>query len=117
MDPVEIYDWLIAAENVDLYYRPAYVFRFIRLDAQGQVLDTRLEQIDAVNGNWAPADIELLKPNVPWDKVLSLTADASAVVLMELGGPWLRVAAGLMKVGKDHIPGIVQDMKPNPVSD
>ncbi len=113
IDPVEIYDWLVAADSVDLYFRPAYVFRFARRDAQDQVLDARLEQLDAVTGAWAGVDIEAVKStNVPWDKVLSLTVDASAVVLTELGGPWLRVAAGLYKVGKDHFPGIVQDMKP-----
>jgi hypothetical protein len=30
---------------------------------------------------------------------------------MELSGPWLKVAAGLLDVSAKHVPGIIDDMK------
>jgi hypothetical protein len=110
--PIRIHDWFLAVDTVDLYFRPAYVFQFERRDKDGKLISMKLEELDAVNGKWTTlSTIDVRRSSVPWDKVLLLTMDATAVVLKELGGPWTRTAAGLFEVGTKHVPGIVEDMK------
>lgn len=113
IDPITIYDWSLAVEVADLYFRPLYVFEFERLDKEKVVVETKLEQLDAINGSWSTISTrEVTQPGrVPWDKIMHLTIDASIVVLQELGGPWVKVTTGLIGVTVDHVPGIVDDMK------
>ncbi len=112
IDPVSIHDWSITVDFVDLYFHPYYVFEFQREDQDGNVVETRLEQLDALNGTWGIISAQDVKQStVPWNKIFHLTIDATAVVLQELGGPWLNVASGLIGVGSQHIPGIMGEMK------
>jgi hypothetical protein len=113
IEPVAIHEWELAVEVADLYYRPAYVFEFEKLDKERNVTESKLEQLDAISGEWMTiSSREIVQPGgVPWDKIMHLTIDASVVVLQELGGPWVRISAGLVGVGSEYIPGIVQDVR------
>jgi len=111
IDPVAIHDWLLTVETVDLYLRPLYVFQFERIK-DGDVVQRKVEQLDALQPCWTTLPTtEVPTRHVPWDKILLLSIDASAVVLQELGGPWLRVTSGLLEVGQEHIPDLVEGMK------
>ena len=112
IEPVAIHDWLLTIDAVDLYLRPVFVFQFERADKEDAIAERKFEQLDALTGDWtALATTEVLSSNIPWEKILVLTMDASAVVFQELSGPWLKVTAGLLKVGSEHLPGIMDDIK------
>lgn len=112
IEPVAIRDWLLTVDTVDLYFRPQYVFQFERLDKMGKVSETKVERLDGLTGKWSMVETRQVRQStVPWDKILILTVDASAVVIQELGGPWLKVAGGLLQVGTKHVPGIIEEMK------
>jgi len=113
IDPIRIHDWSLSVDTADLYYRPFYIFELEQVDNDGNILEIRYEQLDAIRGDWrtiTSSEIERVG-RVPWDKIMMLTIDASLVVLQELGGPWVRVASGLTQVGIDNVPGIVEDMQ------
>jgi hypothetical protein len=112
IEPVAIHDWSLTVEIADLYFRPMYVFQFEKLDEEGNVQETKLQQFDPIKNEWGTISArEVRRSSVPWDKIMLLTVDASAVVLQELGGPWLKVTSGLLKVGAKHIPDIVEESR------
>lgn len=113
IEPIKIHDWSLAVEVADLYFRPVYIFEFERLDKEKNLIENKLEQLDAITGEWVNiSSREVIQPGrIPWDKIMHLTIDASVVVLQELGGPWVRVTAGLVEVSVDQIPDIVDDLK------
>ncbi|MBC8447310.1 MAG: hypothetical protein H8D78_06130 [Chloroflexi bacterium] len=112
IEPVKIHDWSLTVDTADLYFRPLYVFEFERASKEGDISETKLEQLDALSRDWSTlSSREVKQSSVPWNKILLLTMDATAVVLQELGGPWLRAAGGLLEVGTEHIPDIVEEMR------
>ncbi|MEA3397329.1 MAG: hypothetical protein U9R05_07695 [Chloroflexota bacterium] len=112
IEPVAIHDWLLTIDAVDLYLRPVFVFQFERAGKEAAVAERKFEQLDALTGDWTALETtEVLSSNIPWEKILVLTMDASAVVFQELSGPWLKVTAGLLKVGSEQLPGIMADIR------
>lgn len=114
MAPIEaatIFEWSLEVVNVDLYFRPLYVFQFERLDEDGNSIERRLEELDALNKDrWVTLQTtEFQMSTIPWGKILRLSTDIGAIVLgdMPILGTTLRVATAIA----DQAPGIIGDIK------
>lgn len=114
MAPIEaatIFEWSLEVVNVDLYFRPLYVFQFERLDEDGNTIERRLEELDALNKDrWVSLQTtEFQMSTIPWGKILKLSTDIGAIVLGDVPilGTSLRVATTIA----EQAPGIVGDIK------
>lgn len=112
--PIEaatIYDWSLAALKIDLYFRPIFVFEFVRQDNEGNPVDRKREELDALQkDHWETLETtEFQIPTVPWVKILKLSADIGSIVLKDVPvvGTTMKVASAVASQG----PGIVEDMK------
>lgn len=112
--PIEaatIYEWSLKVLNVDLYFRPIFVFEFVRQDDEGNPVERKLEELDALQKDrWVNLETtEFQMPTIPWAKILKLSADIGAIVLKDVPvvGTTMEVASAVASQG----PGIVEDMK------
>lgn len=112
--PIEaatIYEWSLEVFTIDLYFRPIFVFEFIHLDKDGNPVERKLEELDALKKDrWVNLETtEFQMPTVPWMKILKLSADIGAIVLKDIPiiGTTMKVASAVASQGPD----IVNDMK------
>lgn len=112
--PIEaatIYEWSLVVQKVDLYFRPIFVFEFVRQDKEGNPVERKLEELDALQKDrWVNLETtEFQMPTVPWVKILKLSADIGSIVLKDVPvvGTTMKVASAVASQG----PGIVDDMK------
>ena len=113
MAPIEaatIYNWALEVVNVDLYFRPLYVFQFEKLDQAGNAIERKLEELDALyKDRWVTLQTtEFQMSTIPWAKILRLSADIGAIMLQDVPvlGTSLKIASTLA----DQAPGIIDDM-------
>ena len=119
MAPIEaatIYNWALEVVNVDLYFRPLYVFQFEKLDQAGNAIERKLEELDALyKDRWVTLQTtEFQMSTIPWAKILRLSADIGAIMLQDVPvlGTSLKIASTLA----DQAPGIVPDPRIVPMS-
>lgn len=114
MVPIEaatIFEWFLEVTNVDLYFRPLYVFEFKQLDVKGDPIERKREELDALNRDrWVTLETtEYQMPSVPWAKILRLSADIGAIMLRDVPilGTGMRIAGTIADQGPD----IINDLK------
>lgn len=111
IEAATIFDWQLEVSTVDLYFRPIFVFEFIRLDRDGNAVERKLEELDALKrGHWVNLQTtEFQMPNVPWFKILKLSADIGSIVLGDIPivGTTMKVVSAVAAQG----PGIAESMK------
>ena len=114
MVPIEaalIYDWLLDVSIIDLYFRPLYVFQFSRMDKEGNTIEVKLEELDAIKKDrWINLQTtEYQMSTIPWVKILKLSADIGAIVLNDIPivGTTMKVVSAVATQGPD----IYEDMK------
>lgn len=107
VDGPTITDAKLNLERLDLYFRPIFVFEFERFDKNGNRTDRRIEELDAlVRNRWTPLSrTEFQMPQVPWSKILRLSADIGAILLQDYSGfgPALRITGTLIEHGPDIV--------------
>jgi hypothetical protein len=117
ISPDAIHSLHFEVKNADLYFRPTYVFEFSKLDKEGKVVETKLEELDATKEAWRTISEGALSMTslsaIPWRKVFHLSKDVAFVILDEFGGRWWRLATDLKEVGDRHLPDIADHMKGN----
>jgi hypothetical protein len=113
MVPIEaakIFDWWLEVQSIDLYFRPLYVFEFVRSDKEGNPVDRKLEELDGLKrGQWDNLETtEFQMSTIPWMKILKLSADIGAIVLEDIPivGTTMKVASAVAS----QAPGILDDM-------
>jgi hypothetical protein len=111
MEIKEIYDWSLSVDIIDLYFRPIYVFQFTKMDKDGNPIERKLEELDALKSDhWENLEsTEFQMPSVPWVKILKLSADIGSIVLKDtpIIGTTMEVISAVAKQG----PEIAEDMK------
>lgn len=111
IDAPTIHEAWLKVENVDLYFRPLFVFQFDRVDEQGNTIDRKWEELDALNrDNWTTlATTEFQIPRVPWIKILKLSADIGTILLQDIpiAGTAFKVTSHVLDQGPD----IINDMR------
>lgn len=111
IEAATIYDWKLEVMAVDLYFRPIFVFEFIRLDRDGNPVERKLEELDALKrGHWVNLQTtEFQMSNIPWVKILKLSADIGSIVLGDIPivGTTMKVVSAVATQG----PGIADSMK------
>ncbi len=114
MVPIEaalIYDWMLEVSIIDLYFRPLFVFEFLRLDKEGNPIARKLEELDALKKDrWVNLETtEFQMSTIPWAKILKLSADIGAIVLKDIPivGTTMKVVSAVATQGPD----IIEDMK------
>lgn len=112
--PIEaatIYEWALEVFTIDLYFRPIFVFEFIHLDKDGNPVERKLEELDALKKDrWVNLETtEFQMSTIPWMRILKLSADIGAIVLKDIPiiGTTMKVASAVASQGPD----IVSDMK------
>jgi hypothetical protein len=107
IDAPMIHEAWLKVENVDLYYRPLFVFQFEKLDDRGNTIERKLEELDALNkDNWTTlATTEFQMSRVPWTKILRLSADIGTILLQDMSivGTALRVTNTVIDQGPDIV--------------
>ena len=113
MIPIEaasIFDWLLDVSIVDLYFRPLYVFQFSRMDKEGNTIEVKLDELDAIKKDrWVNLQTtEYQMSTIPWIKILKLSADIGAIVLNDIPivGTTMKVISAVAAQG----PEIYEDM-------
>jgi hypothetical protein len=102
--PRVIHESTLKVEQADLYYHPTYVFEFRRPDGSGRSFVSKLEQIDALTGDWFDVPSrEVKQPDIPWDKILLLALDTSSEILLTFGPPGLKIPAIFVKSGLKYL--------------
>lgn len=90
----------MVAEN-----RPIHVIEFERFDRHGNRIDRKVEELDALSRKrWTTLErMESQIPQVPWVKVLKLSADVGAILLQNYSGigPALQITSKLLDQGPD----------------
>ncbi len=114
MVPVEaarIYDWLLEVDILDLFFRPIYVFEFIRMDKEGKPVERKLEELDALKKDrWVTLEsTDFQMPTVPWMKILKLSTDIGVLVLKEV--PVVGTTMEVLTVVAKQGPEIVSEIK------
>jgi hypothetical protein len=106
-----IYDWQLEVATVDLYFRPIFVFEFIRLDRNGNPAESKLEELDALKrGHWVNLQTtEFQMSNIPWVKILKLSADIGSIVLADV--PIVGTSMKIISAVADQGPGIIDGRK------
>jgi hypothetical protein len=111
IEAATIYEWLLEVMAVDLYFRPIFVFEFVRLDKEGNPVERKIEELNALKrGHWVNLQTtEFQMSNIPWVKILKLSADIGSIVLGDIPivGTTMKVVSAVATQG----PGIVDDMK------
>ncbi|HEY89974.1 MAG TPA: hypothetical protein G4N98_09650 [Thermoflexia bacterium] len=112
--PIEvatIYKWSLEVLKIDLYFRPIFVFEFIRQDREENPVERKLEELDALKKDrWVNLETtEFQMSTIPWAKILKLSADIGAIVLKDIPvvGTTMKVASAVASQGPD----IIEDMK------
>ena len=99
----------------DLYYRPTYLFRFIKIGKNEKSEENKLEELNAITGEWDTVSAVDLSESavIPWDKVMRLTLNIAAIVLTEFGPlkPFIRTAKSITSEVSQQLPGIIDDIK------
>lgn len=108
--PIEaatIYNWSLEVFTIDLYFRPIFVFEFIHLDKDGNPVERKLEELDALKKDrWVNLQTtEWQMPSIPWIKILRLSADIGAIVLRDIPivGTTMQVASAIASQGPDIV--------------
>jgi hypothetical protein len=112
--PIEtgkIYNWELIVPYIDLYFRPLYVFQFERLDSDGNPIERKLEELDALHKNrWVNLETtEYQISSIPWAKILKLSADIGSIILRDV--PILGTTMQIASKVADQAPEIVDEMK------
>jgi hypothetical protein len=114
MVPIEaanIYEWMLEVMAIDLYFRPIFVFEFLRLDREGNPVERKIEELDALKrGHWVNLQTtEFQMSTIPWVKILKLSADIGSIVLGDIPivGTTMKVVSAVATQG----PGIADAMK------
>lgn len=89
MVPIEaatIFQWGLEVTNIDLYFRPLYIFEFVRLDQDGNPIERKLEELDALHKDqWVNLQAtEFEMSTIPWLKILKLSADIGVIMLRDV---------------------------------
>lgn len=113
MVPIEaatIYEWGLEVTNIDLYFRPLYVFEFVRLDQEGNPIERKLEELDALHKDkWVNLQAtEFQMSTIPWMKILKLSADIGAIMLRDV--PIIGTSMKIASTVADQAPGIIDNM-------
>lgn len=107
IDAPMIHEAWLKVENIDLYYRPLFVFQFEKMDEQGNAIELKLEELDGLNKDtWTTlATTEFQMPRVPWTKILQLSADIGTILLqdMPIAGTAFKVTSTILDQGPDII--------------
>lgn len=113
--PIEaatIYEWLLEVRTIDLYFRPIFVFEFIHLDKDGNPVERKLEELDALKKDkWENLETtEFQMSTIPWVKILKLSADIGAIVLKDIPivGTTMKVASAVDSPEPDTVDDIKQ---------
>lgn len=113
MVPIEaatIFDWQLEVQTIDLYFRPIFVFEFIRMDRDGNPIERKLEELNALKKNhWVNLETtEFQMSNIPWVKILKLSADIGSIVLQDVPivGTTMKVISAVATQGPDIIDNI-----------
>jgi hypothetical protein len=113
MVPIEaatIFEWGLNVELIDLYFRPIFVFEFIRMDKEGNPIERKLEELDALKrGYWVNLQTtEFQMSNIPWVKILKLSADIGSIVLGDIPivGTTMKVISAVASQGPDIVDGM-----------
>lgn len=108
--PIEaatIYNWSLEVFTIDLYFRPIFVFEFMHLDKDGNPVERKLEELDALKKDrWVNLQTtEWQMPSIPWIKILKLSADIGSIVLRDIPivGTTMQVASAIASQGPDII--------------
>jgi hypothetical protein len=111
IEAATIYDWALEVMTIDLYFRPLYVFQFERRDESGSTNGLKLEELDGLNKDrWVTLQAtEFQMPDIPWVKILKLSADIGAIVLRD--APVLGTSLKIATTIADQGPGIISDIK------
>lgn len=105
MDGPSVNQARLRLERIDLYFRPIYVIEFERFDRNGNRIDRKIEELDALSHKrWTTlerTDFQLAQ--IPWVKILKLSADVGAVLLQNYSGigPALQITSKLLDQGPD----------------
>ena len=113
MVPIEaatIYEWGLEVTNVDLYFRPVYVFEFVRLDQDGNAIERKLEELDALHKDtWVNLQAtEFQMSTIPWLKILKLSADIGSIMLRDV--PVIGTSLKIVSTVTDQAPDIIDQM-------
>ena len=110
--PIEaatIYEWSLEVLKVDLYFRPIFVFEFMRQDKEGNPVERKLEELDALKKDrWVNLETtEFQMSTIPWVKILKLSADIGSIVLKDVPvvGTTMKVASAIASQGPDIVEG------------
>lgn len=113
MVPIEaatIFDWHLDVDAIDLYFRPIFVFEFTRMDKDGNPVERKLEELDALKrGYWVNLQTtEFQMSNIPWVKILKLSADIGSIVLgdVPIVGTTMKVISAVASQGPDIMDGM-----------
>jgi hypothetical protein len=94
-------------ERLDLYFRPIFVFEFERFDRDGNRTDRKVEELDALARNrWTTLErTEFQMTQIPWKKILRLSADIGAILVQNYTGigPALEITSTLLQQGGNII--------------
>jgi hypothetical protein len=108
MVPIEaatIFDWQLEVQTIDLYFRPIFVFEFIRMDRDGNALERKLEELNALKkDHWVNLETtEFQMSTIPWVKILKLSADIGSIVLQDVPivGTTMKVISAVATQGPD----------------
>ena len=89
----------------------SFVFEFIHLDGDGNPVERKLEELDALKKDrWENLETtEFQMSTIPWVKILKLSADIGAIVLKDIPvvGTTMKVASAVASQGPD----IVEEMR------
>jgi hypothetical protein len=113
IDAPMIHEAWLKVENIDLYFRPLFVFQFDKVDDHGNTIERKLEELDALNkDHWTTlATTEFQLPRVPWTKILRLSSDIGTILLQDI--PIAGTAFKVTSTVLDQGPDIVNSMRGN----
>ena len=100
-------NWFLKIQNVDLYFRPLYVFEFEKFAVDNRREDRRSAELDALDRtHWTTlATSEYQIPTLPWGSILKLSTDIALVLLRDVPvlGQSLEISKLLMEQGPEII--------------
>jgi len=113
MIPIEaalIYEWMLEVSIIDLYFRPLFVFEFLRLDKENNPIERKLEELDALKKDrWVNLEsTEFQISTIPWAKILKLSANIGAIILNDI--PVVGTTMKVISAVADQGPEIADDM-------
>lgn len=104
-------EWYLKIRNVDLYFRPLYVFEFEKFGPDNKRQDRRSAELDALDRTrWTTlATSEYQIPTVPWGKILRLSSDIALALLRDV--PVLGQSLEISKLLIEQSPSIIDDLR------